>query len=59
MDLKKALEAAKKIVETAGRHLAQRAKDDKDPKEVSTAKLDAFQSAAYDLAWMASEVYAG
>src|SRR5262249_13302024 len=42
----------------AGRHLAQRAKDDKDPKDVSTAKLDVFQTAAYDLAWMASEVYA-
>jgi len=58
MDLKKALEAAKKIVELAGRHLASRAKDDKDPKEISTAKLDVFQTAAYDLAWMSSEVYA-
>src|SRR5262245_43522192 len=58
MDLRKTLEAAKKIVEQAGRHLAQRAKDDKDPKDVSTAKLDVFQTAAYDLAWMASEVYA-
>jgi (2S)-methylsuccinyl-CoA dehydrogenase len=58
MDLSKTLEAAKKIVELAGRHLAQRAKDDKDPKEISTAKLDVFQTSAYDLAWMASEVYA-
>src|SRR5262249_1582778 len=58
VDLKKSLEAAKKIVEHAGRHLAQRAKDDKDPKEISTSKLDAFQTAAYDLAWMSSEVYA-
>ncbi|HSA59641.1 MAG TPA: acyl-CoA dehydrogenase family protein [bacterium] len=46
------------MVAVAGRHLAQRAKDDKDPKEISTAKLDVFQTAAYDLAWMASEVYA-
>jgi len=58
MDLSKTLEAAKKVVEHAGRHLAQRAKDDKDPKEISTAKLDAFQTTAYDLAWMSSEVYA-
>jgi len=58
MNLTKALSAAKTIVEQAGRHLAQRAKDDKDPKEISTAKLDVFQTAAYDLAWMSSEVYA-
>lgn len=58
VNLNKTLEAAKKIVEQAGRHLAQRAKDDKDPKEIATAKLDVFQTAAYDLAWMSSEVYA-
>ncbi len=56
MDLKKTLEAAKKTVDHVGRHLAQKAKDDKG--DISTAKLDGFQTAAYDLAWMASEVYA-
>lgn len=58
MDLRKTLEAAKQLVEHVGRHLAQKAKDDKDGKEISTTKLDAFQTTAYDLAWMSSEVYA-
>lgn len=49
------LGAAKKILEQIGRHLAQKAAEG---KEISTAKLDTFQTAAYDLAWIASEVYA-
>jgi (2S)-methylsuccinyl-CoA dehydrogenase len=49
------LEAAKKTLEQIGRHLAQKAAEG---KEISTPKLDTFQTAAYDLAWIASEVYA-
>ncbi len=56
--LKKALAAAKAIRDHAGRHLAQKARDDKKPKEISTAKLDGFQQVAYDFAWIASELYA-
>lgn len=58
MNTKQALEAAKGLLTYVGRHLAQKAKDDKTGKEVSTAKLDTFQTTAYDLAWIASEVYA-
>ncbi len=54
----KALETAKKLFEHVSRYLAQKAKDEKSPKEISTAKLDTFQTIAYDLAWMASEIYA-
>lgn len=49
------LDAAKKTLAQIGRHLAQKAADG---KEISTTKLDTFQTAAYDLAWIASEVYA-
>ncbi|KAB2842881.1 acyl-CoA dehydrogenase, partial [bacterium] len=43
------------LLAQCGRFLAQKASDGKD---ISTAKLDAFQGTAYDLAWVASEVYA-
>ncbi len=55
MNTKQALEAAKILLTHVSRHLAQRASDG---KEISTAKLDTFQTTAYDLAWIASEVYA-
>ncbi|MCE9624003.1 MAG: acyl-CoA/acyl-ACP dehydrogenase [Deltaproteobacteria bacterium] len=55
MNTQNALSAAKSLLEQVGRFLAQKASDG---KEISTAKLDTFQSTAYDLAWMASEVYA-
>src|SRR3990167_4468898 len=58
MNLTTTLGAAKKILDTIGRQLAQRAKDDKDGKEISIPKLDTFQIAAYDFAWKASELYA-
>ena len=49
-----ALEAAKKLQGVIGKHLAARASDG---KEISTAKLDSFQTVAYDFAWIASEIY--
>ncbi len=55
MNTQNALAAAKTLLEQCGRFLAQKASDGKD---ISTAKLDAFQGTAYDLAWVASEVYA-
>ncbi len=55
MNTRKSLEAAQSLLKHVGKHLAQRASDGKD---ISTAKLDTFQNVAYDLAWIASEVYA-
>jgi (2S)-methylsuccinyl-CoA dehydrogenase len=55
MNTKQALEAVQALLKQVGKNLAQRASDG---KEISTAKLDTFQNAAYDLAWIASEVYA-
>jgi len=55
MDTQNALSAAKTLLQHVGRHLAQKASDGKD---ISTAKLDTFQTTAYDLAWIASEIYA-
>lgn len=55
MNTSVALSAAKTLLQHVGRHLAQKASDG---KEISVAKLDTFQSTAYDLAWIASEVYA-
>ncbi len=55
MNTKQSLEAAKTLLNHVGKHLAQKASDGKD---ISTAKLDTFQNVAYDLAWIASEVYA-
>ncbi|MFO1518694.1 MAG: acyl-CoA dehydrogenase family protein [bacterium] len=55
MNTQQALQAAKTLLTHVGRHLAHRASDGKD---ISTAKLDTFQTTAYDLAWIASELYA-
>jgi hypothetical protein len=55
MNTKQALEAVRALLKQVGKNLAQRASDG---KEISTAKLDTFQNTAYDLAWIASEVYA-
>lgn len=55
MNTSSALSAAKTLLQHVGRHLAQKASDG---KEIATAKLDTFQTTAYDLAWIASEVYA-
>ncbi len=55
MDANQALSAAKTLLQHIGKHLAQKASDGKD---ISTTKLDTFQTTAYDLAWMASEIYA-
>ncbi len=55
MDTTAALSAAKTLFGHVGRHLAQKAVEG---KEISSAKLDAFQTTAYDLAWIASELYA-
>lgn len=55
MNTSNALSAAKSLLQQCGRFLAQKASDGKD---ISTAKLDTFQGTAYDLAWVASEVYA-
>ncbi len=55
MNTQNALAAAKTLLAHCGRFLAQKASDGKD---ISTAKLDTFQTSAYDLAWIASEVYA-
>src|SRR5262245_48401062 len=55
MNTKQALEAGRSLMNHVGRHLAQRALDGKD---ISTAKLDTFQTIAYDFAWIASEIYA-
>ena len=55
MNTKQSLEAAQTLLKHVGKHLAQKASDG---KEISTAKLDTFQNVAYDLAWIASEVYA-
>jgi (2S)-methylsuccinyl-CoA dehydrogenase len=55
MNTQKALEAAKSLLSQIGKHLAQKASNEKG---ISTEKLDTFQTIAYDLAWIASEVYA-
>ncbi|MBL7685878.1 MAG: acyl-CoA/acyl-ACP dehydrogenase [Deltaproteobacteria bacterium] len=55
MNTQKALEAAKSLYDQVARHLAKRAQEG---SEISTAKLDTFQNTAYDLAWIASEIYA-
>jgi hypothetical protein len=46
---KKQLEASKNLQNHIGRFLAQKAKDDKEGKEISTPKLDRFQMANLDL----------
>jgi (2S)-methylsuccinyl-CoA dehydrogenase len=62
MNTQAALSAAKTLFEHVGGHLARKALDlsagKAGGKEISTAKLDTFQTTAYDLAWIASEVYA-
>ncbi len=55
MNTKNTLQAAQQLLEHVSRHLAQRASDG---KEISNSKLDTFQTTAYDLAWISSEVYA-
>lgn len=55
MNTQQSLEAAKTLLNHVGKFLAQKASDGKD---ISSAKLDTFQNVAYDLAWIASEVYA-
>lgn len=55
MNTQQSLTAAKTLFQQVGKFLAQRASEGKD---ISTAKLDTFQNVAYDLAWIASEVYA-
>ncbi len=55
MNARQTLESAKNLLSHIGRHLAQRASEDKN---ISTTKLDAFQTVAYDFAWIASEIYA-
>ncbi len=52
---KNQLTAAKALLEGIGRHLASKAADG---KEIASAKLDTFQTAAYDYAWKTSELYA-
>jgi (2S)-methylsuccinyl-CoA dehydrogenase len=55
MNTQAALSSAKSLFQHIGTHLAKKASEG---KEISTAKLDTFQTTAYDLAWIASEVYA-
>jgi (2S)-methylsuccinyl-CoA dehydrogenase len=55
MNTNQALGAAKTLLNHVGKFLAQKASDGKD---IATAKLDTFQTTAYDLAWIASELYA-
>ncbi len=55
MDTSQALLAAKTLFNHVGRFLAQKSIEG---KEISTAKIDAHQVTAYDLAWIASEIYA-
>jgi (2S)-methylsuccinyl-CoA dehydrogenase len=55
MNTQQALEVSKTLLTHIGHHLAQRASEGKD---ISTTKLDTFQNAAYDFAWISSEVYA-
>jgi (2S)-methylsuccinyl-CoA dehydrogenase len=55
METTKAIDSAKKLLGQIGKHLASKAKDEKG---ISTAKLDGFQTTAYDFAWIASEIYA-
>lgn len=55
MEIQKAISAAKDLLDHIGKILAQKAAGEKG---ISTAKLDTFQTTAYDFAWMASEVYA-
>jgi (2S)-methylsuccinyl-CoA dehydrogenase len=55
METAKAIDSAKKLLDHIGKFLATKAKDEKG---ISTSKLDAFQTTAYDFAWIASELYA-
>lgn len=55
MNTAKAIESAKSLLAHIGRHLAAKGKGEKG---ISSSKLDAFQTTAYDYAWIASEVYA-
>lgn len=55
MNTQKLISTAKTVVTHISKHLAAKASDGKD---ISTAKLDTFQTLAYDLAWISSEVYA-
>jgi (2S)-methylsuccinyl-CoA dehydrogenase len=54
MDTTHAIDSAKKLQAHIGKFLAAKAKDEKG---ISAAKLDAFQTTAYDFAWIAAEVY--
>lgn len=58
MNTQQAIASAKTLLDHIGRHLAQKSKDDKTGKDISTTKLDQFQTIAYDFAWIASEIYA-
>lgn len=54
MESKKAISAAKQLLEKIGKHLAGRVGKE---GRVSGSKVDAIQTTIYDYAWIASEVY--